>query len=130
MMTIFRGSSLNLNHIKAVKETLASRTSTGRGRHRLRAPSGWTLAHREHSGAGISKDMDMQKAGRVRRGIRQAHVTCLKRVEPLLLKGEQEAGLNAGGTAEHNKSIVSRPGICNRIPWTGFLYLFPKSPGI
>ena len=44
---------------KAVKETLASRTSTGRGRHRLRAPSGWTLAHREHSGAGISKDMDI-----------------------------------------------------------------------
>ena len=40
---------------KAVKETLASRTSTGRGRHRLRAPSGWTLAHREHSGAGTSK---------------------------------------------------------------------------
>ena len=71
-MTIFICSSLNLNHIKAVKETLASRTSTGRGRHRLRAPSGWTLAHREHSGAGISKDMDMQKAGRVRRGIRQA----------------------------------------------------------
>ena len=27
---------------------------------------------------------------------------------------------NAGGTAEHNKSIVSRPGICNRIPWRDF----------
>ena len=40
--------------------------------------------------------------------------------EPLLLKGEQKAGLNAGGTAEHNKSIVSRPGICNRIPWRDF----------
>ena len=52
MMTIFREISLDLNHRKAVKETLASRTSTGRGRHRLRAPSGWTLAHREHSGAG------------------------------------------------------------------------------
>ena len=54
-MSIFRKTFLNRNHKKAVKETLASRTSTGRGRHRLRAPSGWTLAHREHSGAGISK---------------------------------------------------------------------------
>ena len=89
MMTIFRGLSLNLNHIKAVKETLASRTSTGRGRHRLRAPSGWTLAHREHSGAGISKDMDMQKAGRVRRGIRQAHVTCLKEWSRFCSKGSR-----------------------------------------
>ena len=44
-------------------------------------------------------------------------------MEPLLLKGEQEAGLNAGGTAEHNKYIVSRPGICNRIPWRDFLCL-------
>ena len=74
---------------KAVKETLASRTSTGRGRHRLRAPSGWTLAHREHSGAGISKDMDMQKAGRVRRGIRQAHVTCLKERSRFCSKGSR-----------------------------------------
>ena len=74
---------------KAVKETLASRTSTGRGRHRLRAPSGWTLAHREHSGAGISKDMDMQKAGRVRRGIRQAHVTCLKEWRRFCSKGSR-----------------------------------------
>ena len=37
-----------------------------------------------------------------------------------MLKGEQEAGLNAGGTAEHNKYIVSRPGICNRIPERDF----------
>lgn len=29
-------------HQKAMKETLASRTSTGRRRHRLRALSGWT----------------------------------------------------------------------------------------
>ena len=109
----------------AVKETLASRTSTGRGRHRLRAPSGWTLAHREHSGAGISKDIDRQAvwaAGHVRRDIRKTHVTCLKRVEPLSFKGEGKAGLNAGGTAEHNKIIMSRPGICNSIPRWDFLY--------
>ena len=40
-----------------------------------------------------------------------------------MFKGEQKAGLNAGGTAEHNKYMVSRPGICNRIPWRDFLYL-------
>lgn len=59
--------------------------------------------------------------GHVRRDIRQAHVTCLKRVEPLSFKGERKSGLNAGGTAEHNKIIVSRPGICNSIPRRDFL---------
>ena len=44
-----------------------------------------------------------------------------------MLKGEQKAGLNAGGTAEHNKSIVSRPGICNRIPWRDFYLKFSRN---
>ena len=46
-----------------------------------------------------------------------------------MLEGEQKAGLNAGGTAEHNKYIVSRPGICNRIPGRDFCFFrnfFPE----
>lgn len=40
------------NERKAVKETLTKRNLTGRGRHRLRAPS-WGKRLREHSGAGM-----------------------------------------------------------------------------
>lgn len=52
---------------------------------------------------------EKQKAGKARN------------IKEKQLKNSRKSGLNAGGTAEHNKIIVSRPGICNSIPRRDFL---------